>query len=117
MSRRSDVLEDSVLKLKEAYPDTDVTGRVSNVFARAEAQKLWNVLEKQQITVDVLVLNAVSYPETKPILEQGVDRLWEDLENNVHAPLYHVERFYKQPQHSGQKVLGDPRGVQLWTTD
>lgn len=98
------MLEEAVSKLKQAYSDTDVTGRTVDVSARAEAQQLWDSLEREQIAIDVLVLSAVSYPEFKPILDQGVDRLWEDYENNVHVPLYHVERFYKQPQHSGQKV-------------
>lgn len=107
LGRRPDVLTESVSKLKQAYPGTEVTGRASNMFARAESQELWDDLERQQLAIDVLVLNAIRYPESKPILEPGVDRLWQDFEGNVHAPLYHAERFYKQSHHSGKKVRTD----------
>lgn len=103
--RRPDVLEDSVAKLRQAYAGTEVLGRLSDLSVRADAQKLWDGFEAEELGIDVLVLSAVSYPEIKPVLEQGADRLWEDYENNVHAPLYYVERFYKQPQHSRQKVI------------
>ncbi|KAH6884155.1 hypothetical protein B0T10DRAFT_579540 [Thelonectria olida] len=103
--RRSDVLQEAVSKLHEAHPNTTVIARTCNLFDRTEAEKLWDGFqdEKESITVDVLALNAVHYPELKPILEQGADRLFQDFEGNVRAPLYLVERFYKQPEHSKQK--------------
>ena len=104
LGRRPDVLQESVSRLSRANHETAVAGRASDISVRAEARQLWDDLEKERTTVDILVLNAVGFPEAKTILEQGADRLWEDFENNVHAPLYHVERFYKQPQHTGQKV-------------
>ncbi|KAI8675623.1 hypothetical protein NCS57_00464000 [Fusarium keratoplasticum] len=105
LGRRADVLNDAVSKLNEAHPNTAVTGRVCDVHVRDQVQQLWDNLEKEQATIDILVLNAVGIPAMQPILEQGADRLWEDFENNIHIPLYIVERFYKQPQHSSQKFL------------
>lgn len=104
LGRRPDVLNDAVSKLNEAHPNTAVTGRVCDVHVRDQVQQLWDDLEKEKVAIDVLVLNAVAIPAMQPILEQGADRLWQDFENNIHVPLYIVERFYKQPQHSSQKV-------------
>ncbi|KAI5455991.1 hypothetical protein BGZ63DRAFT_418037 [Mariannaea sp. PMI_226] len=104
-ARRPDVLQTSVDKLQEAYPTTKVIGRTCDLFNRTEAAKLWESFqeETEPIAIDVLVLNAVHPPELKPILDQGTDRLFQDFEGNVKAPLYLVERFYKQPNHSSQK--------------
>ncbi|RBR21150.1 hypothetical protein FVER53590_10668 [Fusarium verticillioides] len=105
LGRRSDVAEKSASKLKEAYPGTKVTWRICDLFIRDQAKQLWDELEKEKTLIDVLIVNAVGQPELKPILEQGADRLWQDFENNVHAPLYLVERFYKQPGHTKQKFV------------
>ncbi|RSL61400.1 hypothetical protein CEP53_005130 [Fusarium sp. AF-6] len=105
LGRRADVLNDAVAKLNEAHPNTTVTGRVCDVHVRDQVQKLLDDLEKEEVAIDVLVLNAVGIPAMQPILEQGADRLWQDFENNIHTPLYIVERFYQQPQHSGQKFV------------
>lgn len=104
MGRRSDVANDAASKLNEEFPSTTVTARVCDVFDRAQSQQVWDELEQEKPLIDVLILNAVGEPALQPILEQGADRLWLDFENNVHAPLYHVERFYKQPNHNKQKV-------------
>ncbi|CAG7563088.1 unnamed protein product [Fusarium equiseti] len=99
LGRREDVTSAAAAKLNDAYPNSSVTSRTRDVFNRAQAQQVWDDLEKEGILIDVLVLNAVGEPALQPILEQGADRLWQDFENNVHAPLYMVERFYKQPKH------------------
>ncbi|RSL56402.1 hypothetical protein CEP54_008870 [Fusarium duplospermum] len=105
LGRRADVLNGAVAKLNEAHPNTAVTGRVCDLHVRDQVQQLWDNLEKEKVGIDVLVLNAVGIPALQPILEQGADRLWQDFENNIHIPLNIVERFYKQPQHSGQKFV------------
>jgi NADP-dependent 3-hydroxy acid dehydrogenase YdfG len=104
LGRRSDVVNNAASKLNEEYPSTTVTARVCDVFDRTQSQQVWDELEKEKTLIDVLILNAVSEPALQPLLEQGADRLWLDFENNVHAPLYLVERFYKQPNHNKQKV-------------
>ncbi|KAI1071764.1 hypothetical protein LB507_004927 [Fusarium sp. FIESC RH6] len=104
LGRREDVTSAAASKLNDAYPDTLVTSRTCDVFNRTQSQQVWDELEKVGIQIDVLVLNAVGQPALQPILDQGADRLWQDFENNVHAPLYMVERFYKQPKHVKQKA-------------
>ncbi|KPM39736.1 hypothetical protein AK830_g6841 [Neonectria ditissima] len=104
LSRRSDILQKTVSQLREAHPETEVVGHTCDIFNQAESKAIWDKFETDDPTaVDVLVLNAVHQPEMKPILDQGTDRLWQDFETNVRAPLYLVERFYKQPNHTGQK--------------
>ncbi|KAJ3540474.1 hypothetical protein NM208_g5046 [Fusarium decemcellulare] len=105
LGRRTDVANDAASKLSEAYPNTTVTARTCDVFARAQAKQVWDDLEKEKILIDVLVVNAVGEPAIQPILDQGADRLWQDFENNIHAPLYMVERFYKQPGHTKHKFV------------
>ncbi|KAH7252741.1 hypothetical protein BKA59DRAFT_526235 [Fusarium tricinctum] len=105
LGRRSDVVNNAASKLNEEYPSTTVTARVCDVFDRTQSQQVWDELEKEKTLIDVLILNAVSEPALQPLLEQGADRLWLDFENNVHAPLYLVERFYKQPNHNKQKFV------------
>jgi short-subunit dehydrogenase len=104
LGRRSDVANEAASKLNDAYPSTKVTTRTCDLFNRTQAQQVWDDLERDNISVDVLIVNAVGQPALQPILEQGADRLWQDFETNVHAPLYLVERFYKQPGHTKQKV-------------
>ncbi|KAM0211002.1 hypothetical protein ACHAPQ_011100 [Fusarium lateritium] len=105
LGRRGDVASAVASKLNEEYPSITVTARICDVFDRAQSQQLWDELEKENVLIDVLILNAVGEPALQPILEQGTDRLWLDFENNVHAPLYLVERFYKQPNHNTQKFV------------
>ncbi|KAJ4246859.1 hypothetical protein NW762_013411 [Fusarium torreyae] len=105
LGRRTDVAKDAASKLNESYPNTKVTARTCDVFVRAQTQQVWDDLEKDKVLIDVLIVNAVGEPALQPILEQGADRLWQDFENNVHAPLYLVERFYKQARHSKQKFV------------
>lgn len=104
LARRPDVLEASVEKLAEAHPKTHVVGRPCNVFNVDEINKAWDWLESSGVKIDVLAWVAVGAPAMQPVLEQGAARLWEDFENNVRAPLFCVERFYKQPGHDTQKV-------------
>ncbi|KAH6973112.1 hypothetical protein BKA56DRAFT_635057 [Ilyonectria sp. MPI-CAGE-AT-0026] len=116
LGRRSEVLQESASKLHEAYPNTEVIGQTCDIFNRAEAQAVYDKFEKDSITFDVLILNAVHQPELKTILDQGTDRLWQDFEANVRAPSYLVERFYKQPNHSGQKycVYVSTQDIHCW---
>lgn len=75
-----------------------------NVFDKAAVQPLWDAWARDGFSVDVLVWNAVAQPAMLPVLEQGADRLWEDFEKDVRAPVSFVERFDKQPGHEKQKV-------------
>ncbi|KAF4451677.1 hypothetical protein F53441_5356 [Fusarium austroafricanum] len=105
LGRRSDVASDAASKLRNEFPKTKVTAGTCDVFDRVKAKQVWDDFEKEKILIDVLVISAVGQPALQPILEQGADRLWQDFENNVHAPLYLVERFYKQPGHTAQKFV------------
>ena len=106
LGRRADVLDQVVRQFAFAYPGTNVEGRVCDVFNLQAASELWDEFNSESIAFDVMVWNAVHMPEMKPILEQGAERLWQDFEGNVHAPLVWTEKFYKQPAHTGQKVIG-----------
>lgn len=104
LGRRLDVLQASVKTLAETYNSTTVSGKSCDVFVKEEIQKVWNQLAAEGTLVDVLILSAVGLPALQPLLEQGADRLWEDFENNVRAPVHWVEKLYKQPGHNKQKV-------------
>lgn len=104
LARQPDVLQASVKALADSYPSTAVSGKTCDVFRKEECVKIWDELVAEGVMVDVLVWSAVGMPALQPLLEQGTDRLWEDFENNVRAPIYWVEKLYKQPGHSKQKV-------------
>ena len=98
------MLASTVKELATAHPDTEVIGKASDVLDLKAAASLWDGLHAEGTKVDVLVWNAVGHPELKPLIEQGSERLWQDFENNLHCPLYFVNRFYHQPSHDSQKV-------------
>ena len=103
VARRRSVLEDAVTELTKAYRNIEVIGRVGSFLSLTDATALWDSLEQDGVKVDVLVLSATRMPALQPLLEQGVARVWEDYEANVHAPMVSVERFYRQPGHDKQK--------------
>jgi NAD(P)-dependent dehydrogenase (short-subunit alcohol dehydrogenase family) len=107
LSRRPAVLQATVADLQAQFPNTKVAGVPCNVMNRADINKVWDDFCKPEndVQIDVLVLSAVGAPAPQPILEQGIDRLWEDYENNIRSQLYMVERLWKQPEHDRQKVI------------
>ncbi len=97
IGRRQEVLEKAVLDLtKSSKASAQVVGKVCNMADPVAAKALWNQLNDEGITVDVLVLNAASISEQVPILERGTDGIWADFAMNVRAQLDFVERFHSQ---------------------
>ncbi|KAF1967929.1 short chain dehydrogenase, partial [Bimuria novae-zelandiae CBS 107.79] len=102
--RRAEATEDAAAQLTTATNGQgEAVGLVCDVFDAKAVDELWNTLEGQGTTVDVLVLNAVKIPKAVPLLENGAAEVWKDFDANVRAQLQWAERFYKQ---QGQGVPG-----------
>jgi len=108
LGRREAVVKESAAKLAAEAVDkttTTVVPLVCDVVNLAESAKLWDSLKKDGIFVDVLVLNAATFGEPKPILEAGLASVWGAFEVNVRMLLDFTERFYKQVGGSGRQKV------------
>ncbi|KAI1407166.1 NAD(P)-binding protein [Hypoxylon sp. FL1857] len=101
--RRENVLDDAVEKLAHEFPTVQFIGKSLDVADLPSTNQLWADLLQQNITVNVLVLNASSSSHCQPILEAGVDKIWRDFIVNARTLLAFTEKFYKQAP--GQKFL------------
>jgi len=108
LGRREAVVKESAAKLAAEVGDkttsttTTIIPLVCDVVDLAESAKLWDSLKKDGIFVDVLVLNAATFGEPKPILEAGLASVWGAFEVNVRMPLDFAERFHKQQVGGGR---------------
>ncbi|KAH6886941.1 putative NADP(+)-dependent dehydrogenase [Thelonectria olida] len=103
LGRSTERTRDAAAKLARDSPHTKITGLTCDVSSAEAVTNLWNTLDKDQIVVDVLVLNAVKIPSQQPLLNIGTDDIWKDFDTNVRAQLQMAERFYKQ---TGKGVPG-----------
>ncbi|KAI0595426.1 putative short-chain dehydrogenase [Biscogniauxia sp. FL1348] len=95
--RRADAVATAAAELAaEAPSGTQVEGRVCDVSKPSDIKGLWEGFAKDEIVIDVLVLNAASLSVPKTILEAGTETIWYDYMVNTRAPLDFTERFYKQ---------------------
>lgn len=75
---------------------TTVISRPCDVSKDEEVVALWDWLAAENITIDVLVLNAAMFAEAKLLHQLGIERLWKEFEVNVKGPLYFTEKFLNQ---------------------
>ncbi|KAK3322701.1 hypothetical protein B0H66DRAFT_212880 [Apodospora peruviana] len=110
LGRRKAVVEESAARLgveaRASESDTVVIPLVCDVADLEDTVKLWEDTFKNHlggIVVDVLVLNAATGGEAKPILEGGLSTTWKAYELNVRTLLDFSQRFYKQDGENNQK--------------
>ncbi|OTA87172.1 hypothetical protein M434DRAFT_81525 [Hypoxylon sp. CO27-5] len=96
IGRRESVLNDAVERLGREFPTVQFIGKNLDVSDLSSTDQLWADLLRQNVTVDVLVLNASSSSHTQPILDAGVDKIWRDFVINVRTLLAFTENFYRQ---------------------
>jgi NAD(P)-dependent dehydrogenase (short-subunit alcohol dehydrogenase family) len=105
VGRRADLVASAAARLVAQFPEVQALGRVCDVSDLASADTLWEELAKEDIVVDVLVLNAAKL-STQPILDVGRDSVWSEYLLNVRANLDFAERLYKQPNAKGLRKVG-----------
>lgn len=105
VGRRADLVTSAASRLGAQFPGAQVSGQVCDVSGLASADALWEELAKEDIVVDVVVLNAAKL-STKPILEVGRDAVWGEYLLNVRTNLDFAERLYKQPSGKGRRKVG-----------
>ncbi|WQF87905.1 Putative short-chain dehydrogenase/reductase SDR, NAD(P)-binding domain superfamily [Colletotrichum destructivum] len=102
VARRSSVVAAAASRLGTEFPKTEVLGRECDVSDLASVEVLWQGLAKEDIFVDVVVLNAAT-SSVRPILEAGRDTVWGEYLLNARANLDFAERLYKQPNSDGRQ--------------
>ncbi|KAI1053021.1 hypothetical protein LB506_010174 [Fusarium annulatum] len=100
LGRRLEVLQEGALRLeqeaKAAGTQTKIIYRQLDITDFSAVDEFWKHLASERISVDVFVSNAAAFPQLKPLLESGTNNMWSDLNTNVHAPMYLLEKFHAQ---------------------
>ncbi|KAF3356937.1 Short chain dehydrogenase citE like protein [Verticillium longisporum] len=94
--RRRGTLEKSTSELAAEFPKTEFIVRVSDVSSLEDTAALWSGLAAQDITVDVLVLNAAALGGPGALISSSLDRVWAEYVTNVRSQLDFVQRFRAQ---------------------
>ncbi|KAM0553139.1 hypothetical protein ACHAPJ_007689 [Fusarium lateritium] len=99
-ARRTKVVSEASASLQDearrsGYP-AHVIAETCDVSETKTVDALWKNLENKGVKVDVLVLNAAKFTETKTLLDLGADEVWSQFEANVKGPIYMTDRFNKQ---------------------
>ncbi|KAK5120233.1 hypothetical protein LTR85_006439 [Meristemomyces frigidus] len=101
VSRSQDKLDKAAAKLESKYPETEVKTISSDSSDAAAIAALWQKLANDNISVDVLFLNAGALGEAKDLAE-----IISFFNFNIIANLHQLEHFQNQPnQHDRQKIL------------
>jgi len=96
VGRRADVLKAARDELEASGTSTKIIARSCDIVKRSDVDALWKYLSDEGISVDVFVSNAAKIGEPVPLLEQGFDEVWSNVDANVKAPMYLTDKFYKQ---------------------
>ncbi|KAG7406311.1 Short chain dehydrogenase citE [Fusarium oxysporum f. sp. rapae] len=100
LGRRPEVLQEGARRLeqeaKTAGTHTKIIHRQLDIGDFSAVDAFWTQLASEGISVDVFVSNAAAFPELKPLLEIGTKVTWSQLNTNVHAPMYLLEKFHAQ---------------------
>ncbi|TVY74011.1 putative galactose dehydrogenase GalD [Fusarium oxysporum f. sp. cubense] len=108
VARRVDVVTEASLSLQDEVSrsgsGTHIIVQACDLSDAEMVDALWDDLKDKGVTVDVLVLNAAKFTDTKPLLDLGAEEIWSQFEANVKGPIYMTDRFDKQNDGS-QKFL------------
>lgn len=105
VGRRSDLVTSAASRLEAQFPKVQVSGQVCDVSDLASVDTLWEYLAKEDIVVDIVVLNAAKV-SMGPILDVGRDTVWSEYLLHVRTNLDFAERLYKQPNAKGRRRVG-----------
>lgn len=99
LGRREAAVTEAVSSLRSELPSSfqgQISGRVCDISEQAHIDDLWDQLARDHVDVDVVVLNAASFSQAKPVLDLGVDTLLDDYRVNVLAGYRFVQRLSRQ---------------------
>ncbi|KAM4061066.1 short chain dehydrogenase [Hirsutella rhossiliensis] len=97
VGRRVELLDRAVSQLKTDNPKVQIRGQVCDVGDAGSVERLWTMLEKEGVFVDVVVLSAARFAGLNPIATSGLDVIWDDYTTNVRGHVDFAQRLYKQP--------------------
>ncbi|KAL5343328.1 hypothetical protein BJX70DRAFT_353810 [Aspergillus crustosus] len=103
VGRREKAVNDAASSLKSEIESSssspfqsEISGRVCDISALDDIDRLWDELAQEGINVDVVVSNAASFSQNRPVLELGVETLLDDYKVNVLAGYRFAQRLEKQ---------------------
>ncbi|GFG16914.1 putative dioxygenase C576.01c [Aspergillus lentulus] len=99
LGRREAAVTEAVSSLRSELPSSfqgQISGRVCDVSDQAHIDDLWDQLARDNVDIDVVVLNAASFSQAKPVLDLGVDTLLDDYRVNVLAGYRFAQRLSRQ---------------------
>lgn len=104
--RKLGALTATVEKLEAIRPSGSSTKLLlyeSDVNSLADIEAIWKILAKDDITIDILILNvAAPYQDT---LLNASERIWALLETNVLANIRMADKFFTQGPETGKVSL------------
>jgi hypothetical protein len=117
--RRRDVVDARVAELTSEFPKTKFLPRVCDIASVDETAALWSGLRADGIIVDVLVLNAAKFGDTKSIITYDLKNLWSEFETNVRSQLDFSQRFQAQEGFENRQKVSRVHAVpkKILTTD
>lgn len=99
LARRQEAVTAAVSSLLSELPSTfqgEIQGRVCDISNQRNIDELWDNLKRENVEVDVVVLNAASFSQTKPMLELGAEALLDDYHVNVLSGYRFAQRLVSQ---------------------
>lgn len=97
ISRTKAKLDAAVSQFAESIPSTKILSRACDVASIKDIQSLWEWLEEEGVTIDVLVLNAGA---TEP--PKTTDETISNLQFAIASNILMAEAFRAQPNPSGR---------------
>ncbi|KAK4444227.1 hypothetical protein QBC34DRAFT_475286 [Podospora aff. communis PSN243] len=104
LGRRSAVVTQAATTLASESPSstTTVTPLVCDITNLSDTASLFASFKKDNIFIDVLVLNAATTGPMQTLLDAGASTIWKAYEFNVRALLDLTDHFYHQ-EHEGKR--------------
>lgn len=105
LGRRQDMLATAIRSLEssKAKSQTYVTGRTCDIASASDCEEVWAALKDQEISVDILVLNA-ALPLFNS-LRSDLDRMTDAFDLNVTANMRMAQAFLQQGPSNTPKAL------------
>jgi NADP-dependent 3-hydroxy acid dehydrogenase YdfG len=112
--RNLDALKATIEKLEAIRPPGSATKLIPyevDINKLANIEALWKALAKDEIAIDILILNAAT-PYRGPLLNAS-EQIWALMETNVLANIRMADKFLAQGPQTGKVSLKSTRIMQF----
>lgn len=92
----------------------EVQGRVVDISSLENIDALWDKFRGENINVDVVVLNAASFPKVAPILELGTEILLETISSMCWPGIVCAEIVHAEPGSQESMFFTSTASMTTW---